>query len=82
MFESAGILAFVISFIVLITFFVMAARLLSIKNSLKTLLDLELKKPENRLIINCEKCHEDYSVSLLRKGELIKCPKCKETNRA
>jgi Zn finger protein HypA/HybF involved in hydrogenase expression len=82
MYESTGFLTAIIGILVLITFFVMASRLLSIKTTLKTLLDLELKKPENRIHITCEKCQEVYSVSLIRKGELIKCPKCKELNRA
>ena len=70
----------VISLIIIITFFVMASRLLSIKNTL-TLLDLELIKPENRVNITCEQCPEIYSISILRKGELINCPKCKHPNR-
>lgn len=82
MFETAGFLTIVISLVVLITFFVMASRLGSIKDYLKTLVDIELKKPENKIHITCEKCNEVYTVSLLRKGELINCPKCKETNRA
>jgi hypothetical protein len=79
--ESMGLLTGIISLVILITFFVMASRLLSIKNSLKTLLDLELRKPENRIEVTCEQCKEVYSVSILRKGELIKCKKCKQTNR-
>jgi len=77
--ESIGILTGIISLAILITFFVMASRLLSIKNSLKTLLDLEYRKPENRIEVTCEQCKEVYSVSILRKGELIKCKKCKQT---
>jgi|BarGraNGADG00312_2_1021985.scaffolds.fasta_scaffold01224_7 hypothetical protein len=76
-----GFIVSVISLIIIITFFVMASRLLSIKNTLKTLLDLELRKPENRVNITCENCPEVYSVSILRKGELINCPKCKHPNR-
>jgi hypothetical protein len=76
-----GLIVSVISLIIIITFFVMASRLLSIKNTLKTLLDLELRKPENRVNITCENCPEVYSVSILRKGELINCPKCKHPNR-
>jgi Zn finger protein HypA/HybF involved in hydrogenase expression len=79
--ESIGFIATVISLIIIITFFVMASRLLSIKNTLKTILDLELRKPENRVNCTCAKCQEIYSVSILRKGELVKCPKCKELNR-
>jgi len=76
-----GFIVSVISLIIIITFFVMASRLLSIKNTLKTLLDLELRKPENRVNITCENCPEIYSISILRKGELINCPKCKHPNR-
>jgi len=76
-----GFIVSAISLIIIITFFVMASRLLSIKNTLKTLLDLELRKPENRVNITCENCPEVYSVSILRKGELINCPKCKHPNR-
>ena len=63
-----GFIVSVISLIIIITFFVMASRLLSIKNTLKTLLDLELRKPENRVNITCENCPEVYSLSILRKG--------------
>jgi hypothetical protein len=76
-----GLIMSGISLIIIITFFVMASRLQSIKNTLKILLDLELRKPENRVNINCEQCPEIYSVSILRKGELINCPKCKHPNR-
>ena len=76
-----GLIMSGISLIIIITFFVMASRLQSIKNTLKILLDLELRKPENRVNITCENCPEIYSISILRKGELINCPKCKHPNR-
>jgi hypothetical protein len=76
-----GFIVSAISLIIIITFFVMASRLLSIKNTLKKLLDLELIKPENQVNCTCEKCQEVYGVSKLWKGKLVKCPKCKEPNR-
>jgi len=79
MFETTGIVAIIISIIVIILFY---SRLGSIKDSLNTLVNLEVNKPENKIHITCEKCKEVYSVSPLRRGELINCPKCKETNRA
>ena len=76
-----GLLGILLSIIVLITFFVMSSRLGSIKETLKTLLNLELQNPVNRIIVECSKCKEKYSVSVLRKNELVNCPKCKESNR-
>ena len=76
-----GFIVSVISLIIIITFFVMASRLLSIKNTLKKLLDLELIKPENQVNCTCDKCHEVHSVSKLLKGKLVNCPKCKEPIR-
>lgn len=80
--ESTGLFAIALGIAIIVTFFVIASRLGSIKDILKTLLDLELKKPENRITISCEKCKENFTVSKLRKGELVSCPNCKELNRA
>ena len=75
-----SIVVFLISLIIIITFFIMASRLKSIKETLANILKLELRKPENRIDITCAKCKEVYSVSALRKGERVKCKKCNELN--
>jgi len=77
--DTTGFVTIIISIIVIILFY---SRLGSIKDSLNTLVDLEVNKPGNQIQITCEKCKEVYSVSPLKRGELINCPKCKETNRA
>lgn len=69
-----------IGLLVLITFFVMASRLLAIKNTLKSLLDLEIMKPTNKFIVKCKKCSKEYPVSNLKKGQYTTCPECEETN--
>jgi len=58
--ESIGILTGIISLAILITFFVMGIPPVIYQNSLKTLLDLEYRKPENRIEVTCEQCKEVY----------------------
>jgi hypothetical protein len=58
----------IISIIMIITFFIMASRLKKIENILDVLMQLELKKPENKRQIKCETCGKEYSISILKKG--------------
>lgn len=74
------VLTFIIGTIVLITFFVMAARLGAIKKYLKNLHDLEFRKPENQIKITCKKCSTEFTCSVLRRGYESDCPKCGLSN--
>ncbi|HUX55403.1 MAG TPA: hypothetical protein VMV77_00390 [Bacteroidales bacterium] len=47
----------------------------------EVLADLELRKPENRRTIKCEKCEKDFTVNILRIGGTINCPNCKAINK-
>ena len=75
------ILEAIIGTIVLITFFVIAFRLKKIMNCVEVLADLEVKKPENRRTIKCEKCEKDFTVNILKRSGTINCPHCKAINR-
>ena len=59
------------------TFFGMSSRLKSIENILDILMQLELKKPENKKQIKCEKCGKEFSIGILKKGN-VSCPECKQ----
>jgi uncharacterized paraquat-inducible protein A len=61
--------------------FYILSRLTSIKETFAAFLELEQRKPENRINLTCGKCKEIFSVSALKNGELVDCPKCKEPNR-
>jgi Zn finger protein HypA/HybF involved in hydrogenase expression len=74
--DNFSLLAGIISIIILVTFFVMAARLRRIMDAIESLAELEFKKPENRKTIKCEKCENEFTVSIAKKGT-INCPKCK-----
>lgn len=78
--DNVTLLAGIISIIVLITFFVMSSRLKRIMDAIEGLAELEFKKPENRKIIKCEKCENEFTVSIVKKGT-INCPKCKTITR-
>jgi protein-arginine kinase activator protein McsA len=75
-FTTIGILGFILSVLMIITFFVMASRLKKIENILDVLMQLELKKPENKKQIRCEKCGKEYSVSTMKRG-YFNCAECK-----
>jgi hypothetical protein len=75
--NAVSIVAFILSIAILITFFVIAARLRAIKNSTEILAELEMAKPENQKKVEC-KCGKTYSASKLKKGKFT-CPHCKET---
>lgn len=68
----------VISIIMIITFFVMAARLKKIENILDILKQIELKKPENQRQLKCKKCGKEFFVGVLKHG-IVSCPDCKTT---
>jgi len=44
--------------------------------AIEGLAELEFKKPENRKTIKCEKCENEFTVSIVKKGTII-CPKCR-----
>jgi protein-arginine kinase activator protein McsA len=75
-----GLISFMVialSITMVITFFIMASRLKKIEEILDTLKQIELKKPENRRKIICEKCSNEFFVSVLKTG-LIGCPDCRQ----
>ena len=74
--DNVTLLAGIISIIILITFFVMAYRIKRIMDAIEGLAELEFKKPENRKTIKCEKCENEFTVSIVKKGT-INCPKCR-----
>lgn len=74
--EDSTLLVAIISIIIIVTFFVMASRLKRIMEAIEGLAELEFKKPENRKTIKCEKCENEFTVSIVKKGTII-CPKCR-----
>jgi Zn finger protein HypA/HybF involved in hydrogenase expression len=74
--DNVTLLAGIISIIIIITFFVMAYRLKRIMDAIEGLAELEFKKTENRKTIKCEKCENEFTVSIVKKGT-INCPKCR-----
>lgn len=76
--EETGLIVSLIGIIVLITYFVMAARLGRIMRAIETMNHLELLKPENRKTIQCEKCKDELLISIMEeKGTFKTCPNCK-----
>ena len=82
MYSSDGIIiSGIIGIILVIAVFIMAYRLKKIRNAVEVLADIELRKPENRKTIKCEKCEKDFTVSILKRSGTINCPHCKAINR-
>ena len=79
--DQTSLIAIIIGLVVLVAFFILVNKVGKIYDILKIFKDMELKKPENRKTIKCEKCEAEISVSIFSKGELINCPKCKVLNR-
>ena len=79
--SDLGLLVGILAIIPLVVFFIMAYRLKKIRNAVEVLADIELRKPENRKTIKCEKCEKDFTVSILKRSGTINCPHCKAINR-
>jgi hypothetical protein len=70
----------IISLIMIITFFVIAARLKNIYFILDFFYKLESGKPENQKLIKCEKCGKEFHISIAKKG-VMNCPHCRQVIR-
>jgi len=76
--EFTGFVIFVISTILIITFFVIAYRLKRIADNTDILKWLELKKPENRKQVKCENCGKEDEIPIYRNH--FRCTNCKTHN--
>jgi hypothetical protein len=74
--SSAGILGIILGIIIIITFFVIAARLGSILSILQFFKRTELKNPDHYYIMPCGSCQKEVKVSKSMRGTMI-CPHCK-----
>lgn len=79
--NDTTLLAVLLSVIVLITFFVMSARLKRIMIAIESLSDLELRKPGNMKAVKCEKCEKEFPVSIVSREATLICPHCKTITR-
>ena len=74
------IIEVIIGVALLITFFVVAARIGSITRTLKTLLSITMQNPNSQIEVKCEHCNGVYKVMATHQNELIQCPKCQHHN--
>jgi len=73
------IIAGLLGLVVLITFFVMAAKLSKIARIAEMFQNAYLTGPENMVNVKCEKCGKEFKAS---KGlSVVNCPECKAINR-
>ena len=68
----------VVSIIMIFTFFLMSSRLKKIENILDVLMQLEVRKPENKRNRMCEKCGKEISVGVLQMSGILTCPNCNQ----
>lgn len=76
-FTFIDFLNIVLLIVIVITFFIMSARIKSIDKNLSFISKILANKPENRIKATCPKCGKEIDTSIANKGT-YNCPYCKE----
>ena len=73
-----ALMGFILTIVLLVTFFRIATRLRNIREQLDKFYAIETTKPENLKYKNCTNCGTPFQIFRLFKG-MVQCPHCKAT---